>query len=195
MTQTAGAVDIRVQRTREALLTALRELLMERGYERLTIQQIIDRAQVGRATFYAHFQSKEELLEASIDGLATWLKHAWAFAPSGPLGFTLPFFQHLHGHQQIYRTTITRERETTVPRFIRRMLRTLVATDIANRRTPGVSDDTAALATQFVVGSLWSTITWWMNAGPVLSPDEINARFQQMTLPGLDAMIGSATTR
>ena len=58
--------DRRVQRTRELLLDALFALIVERGYERLTIQNLLDRAGVGRATFYAHFESKDELLASSI---------------------------------------------------------------------------------------------------------------------------------
>ena len=58
------APDRRVQRTRMILLDALRTLLMERGYERLTIQAILDRAGVGRATFYTHFKSKDDLVAA-----------------------------------------------------------------------------------------------------------------------------------
>jgi len=58
--------DRRVKRTRELLLDALVHLLMERGYEKLTVQNLLDRAGVGSATFYALFQSKDELLASSI---------------------------------------------------------------------------------------------------------------------------------
>jgi hypothetical protein len=54
--------DRRVQRTRQLLRTALVPLIEENGFEALTVQDIIDRANVGRATFYAHFDKKEDLL-------------------------------------------------------------------------------------------------------------------------------------
>lgn len=53
--------DRRVQRTRELLQNALIELMEERGYNAVTIQDIADRANVGRTTFYLHFNSKDEL--------------------------------------------------------------------------------------------------------------------------------------
>ncbi|ONM48689.1 TetR/AcrR family transcriptional regulator [Nocardia donostiensis] len=57
--------DRRVRRTRDALHRALIELTMERGYERVTVSDIIDRADVGRSTFYAHYRDKDELLFVS----------------------------------------------------------------------------------------------------------------------------------
>ena len=61
--------DRRVQRTRELLRGALFSLIREKGFEVLTVQDIIDRANVGRATFYAHFDNKEDLLLSGFDVL------------------------------------------------------------------------------------------------------------------------------
>jgi AcrR family transcriptional regulator len=54
--------DRRVQRTRELLQKALIELIGERGYDAITIQDIVDHANVGRTTFYLHYTSKDDLL-------------------------------------------------------------------------------------------------------------------------------------
>jgi AcrR family transcriptional regulator len=54
--------DRRVQRTRELLQKTLIDLISERGYDAVTIQDIVDRANVGRTTFYLHYSSKDELL-------------------------------------------------------------------------------------------------------------------------------------
>ena len=54
------APDRRVQRTRKLLQDALMALILEKGYEAVTIQDIIDRANVGRSTFYAHFLDKQQ---------------------------------------------------------------------------------------------------------------------------------------
>lgn len=53
--------DRRVERTRDLLQKALIELIRERGYDSITIQEIVDRANVGRTTFYLHYNSKDEL--------------------------------------------------------------------------------------------------------------------------------------
>jgi AcrR family transcriptional regulator len=61
--------DRRVQKTRKLLQDALIELVAEKGYETVTIQEILDRANVGRSTFYAHFQDKDQLLRSILDRL------------------------------------------------------------------------------------------------------------------------------
>ena len=62
-------VDRRVQKTRKLLQYALIELVAEKGYESVSIQEILDRANVGRSTFYAHFQDKDQLLHSILDRL------------------------------------------------------------------------------------------------------------------------------
>ena len=57
----AKAEDRRVQRTRTLLLDALLDLIAEKGYAAVTVQDIVDRANVGRSTYYAHFLDKREL--------------------------------------------------------------------------------------------------------------------------------------
>src|SRR5688572_21995012 len=63
------ALDRRVQKTRKLLQDALVELVAEKGYEAVTIREILDRANVGRSTFYAHFQDKDQLLHSILEGL------------------------------------------------------------------------------------------------------------------------------
>jgi AcrR family transcriptional regulator len=82
---TAGA-DRRTVRTRRALLTAFIELVLERGYAEIGIGDIVDRADIGRSTFYAHFRSKDELLIASMQWMFDILADATlANAPREPL--------------------------------------------------------------------------------------------------------------
>jgi AcrR family transcriptional regulator len=186
---TTKTLDRRAQRSRELILEALFALMTERGYERLTIQNVIDRAGVGRATFYAHFESKDELLGASIARLRAWLLQERQAAGDPLLGFTLPFFQHLASHSRIYLMTVGRDSETSVERHVRRMLAELVREDLRRRR----SSATAArleLATHHVVGALWSSLTWWMESAEPLPPEELNELFQRLTFPGLATTLG-----
>lgn len=60
-------VDPRVKRTRNLILQAFSELLAEKGFAEITVQDIADRAEVNRATFYAHFPDKYALLQFSIE--------------------------------------------------------------------------------------------------------------------------------
>ena len=185
----ADKIDSRVRQTRAALLGALPALMMERGYERITIQNVLERADVGRATFYAHFDSKDDLLAASVANLHAWLVQAWHTMPDQRLGFTLPLFEHLASHGAMYEKSVARPSEVSVERHFRQMLITLVRDDLAKRR--GQGDISAReLAIQYVVGALWSIIVWWMAGGMHLPPVVINALFQRLALPGLDVTLG-----
>src|SRR3972149_751590 len=66
---TQNVLDRRVQKTRKLLQDALIELVAEKGYESVTIQEILDKANVGRSTFYSHFQDKDQLLHSILDRL------------------------------------------------------------------------------------------------------------------------------
>ena len=62
-------LDRRVQKTRKLLQDALIELVAEKGYEAVTIQEILDQANVGRSTFYLHFQDKDQLMHSILGRL------------------------------------------------------------------------------------------------------------------------------
>src|SRR5215213_8734136 len=62
-------LDRRVQKTRKLLQDALIELVAEKGYESVTVQEILEKGNVGRSTFYAHFQDKEHLLHSILERL------------------------------------------------------------------------------------------------------------------------------
>jgi len=64
-----NVLDRRVQKTRKLLQDALIELVAEKGYESVTVREILDKANVGRSTFYAHFQDKDQLLHSILDRL------------------------------------------------------------------------------------------------------------------------------
>ncbi len=59
-------LDPRVKRTRSLILTAFESLLAEKGFEAISVQDVTDKAQINRATFYAHFQDKYALLDFFI---------------------------------------------------------------------------------------------------------------------------------
>jgi AcrR family transcriptional regulator len=66
--------DRRIERTQQLLRGALRSLIQEKSFEALTVQEIIDRANIGRATFYSHFDNKDDLLASGFEDLRASLK-------------------------------------------------------------------------------------------------------------------------
>lgn len=57
-------MDRRQKKTRQAIFDAFTRLLQEENYSKITIQQLIERADIGRTTFYSHFETKDDLLKA-----------------------------------------------------------------------------------------------------------------------------------
>jgi AcrR family transcriptional regulator len=90
-------VDRRVVRTRRALGDALMRLLRERSLESITVQDVLDAAGVGRATFYGHFRGKQDLLLSHFESVMAWMdaklrlmgpnRGAW---PQWPSSFRTP---------------------------------------------------------------------------------------------------------
>ena len=104
---TAAAPDRRVRRTRKLLHDAFISLAIEKGYEKTTIQDILDRADVGRSTFYVHYPDKEALLTASFDEMHEQLERQLADVPAtSPVDVALPaalLFEHAYRNQRVYR--------------------------------------------------------------------------------------------
>jgi hypothetical protein len=76
-----------------------------------------------------------------------------------------------------------------VERKMRRTLADLVREDLKSRQSAGQSAVATDLAVQYVVGALWSVVTWWMDYRVPLPPEEMNTIFRQLTFPGVDATL------
>src|SRR5438876_9754476 len=112
-------MDRRVQRTRQLLQDALIAMVIEKGYDATTVQDIIDRANVGRATFYAHFPDKQTLLTSRLEDLRVLLTERRRQAP-GPLGFSRAMVEHARSHLALYRAVGARESGAVIVQLIHR---------------------------------------------------------------------------
>lgn len=84
--------DSRAQRTRMAVFGAFRDLVLSRRYDDIRVADIIDRAVVGRSTFYEHFNSKDDVLLTSIEPLFAVLADIPKGADSEKVRFVLAHF-------------------------------------------------------------------------------------------------------
>src|SRR5438552_14100336 len=151
--------DRRVQRTRALLQDALMALMVERGYEATTVQDIIDRANVGRATFYAHFADKETLLVSRLEDLRAMLAHQQQRARG--LGFSLPMLEHARAHLPLYGAIVGRTSGAFVLQRIHRIIADLAALDL---KTLGLkaTPERPGLATEYIAGAFMAVPTWWV---------------------------------
>lgn len=185
-------IDRRVQKTLLSLHQALIALILEKGYDATTVKNIIDRANVGRTTFYAHYLGKEQLLQAGLDDLGKVLRAQQQAArlqdPSGEtrLSFSMPFFVHAHDYKAVYRAMVGKHAGAVVTARLRTVLATLVEDDL--RSAPSCAHTSALpheAVVQFVVGSVMSVLTWWVDEPKEFNAQQVDAIFRCMTLPAL----------
>lgn len=182
-------IDRRVQKTLHSLHQALIALILEKGYDAITIKDIIDKANVGRSTFYAHYDSKEALLESGLVDLRKLLSshqklHSDELNDGLRLSFSLALFEHAHGYRDVYRAMVGKHAGTVVIGRMHNLLSELVKREMGSARTIAfASDIPTSVAIQYVVGSLLSVLTWWVDDKSNLSPAEVDSIFRRLTLP------------
>jgi AcrR family transcriptional regulator len=189
--------DLRVQRTQQLLRTALVSLIEEKGFEALTVQDIIDRANVGRATFYAHFDNKEDLLASGLDGLRAVLKELQrqahmrtASSDERLFAFSHEMFAHIAEYRKVFRAMVGKRSGALVQQLLQKIVVDLVRDDL--KATVGRGDDRSAPAeavVQFVTGGFFAIAMLWAAGRLPLSVEEVNALFRRLAMPGVRATL------
>jgi AcrR family transcriptional regulator len=193
---TGKRADRRVQRTRRLLHEALLSLIHEKRYEVIMVQEILDRADIGRSTFYMHFKDKDELLFSGLENVNILVKSAQAAtSPDSPseriIGFSLAMFEHANQYRAVHRALLGSDAEAVVRRYIHSVLSNVIGGEIQNqlqRRKRGKFTVSAELLTHFLVSTYISTLIWWLSSKNPLPPKEINAAYRQLVLPCLTSI-------
>jgi AcrR family transcriptional regulator len=187
----AKPTDRRVQRTRKLLQDALIAMVIEKGYEATTVQDIIDRANVGRATFYAHFADKQTLLASRLEDLRTLLAQRQQQAP-GTLAFGLAMLEHARDHLPLYQSIVGRESGAFVLNRLHRTVADLASVDLKALGFTRASEQ-RELALQYVSGAFMAVLTWWLERGAKLTPREVDGIFRRLLMQGLAAELGAGS--
>ena len=187
--------DRRVQRTRRLLHKALMSRVLEKKYESITVQEILDRADVGRSTFYTHFQDKDELLVSGFENVKNLLHSAQA-AGSGSvgktyeriIGFSLAMFEHANEYRSVNRALLGSNAEAIVRRQIHAALAGVISQEVRREMQEGKRANypvSAELLTHFLVSTYISVLTWWLKSRNPIPPEDINAAYRHLVLPCL----------
>ncbi len=180
-----GGDDRRVRRTRSALSDALVALIVERGWDGFSVQDLCERADVGRSTFYTHFADKEEVLGAGLEALARDLRSRLADSGGArPLGFSRGLFEHAHQHKRAFRAFVGRRSWHVLQRKFREMLADLFREDLAAVVPAGVRRDGLVA---FLAGAFFELLIWSLEAKHAPTAEEVDALFQEFAAPVLGA--------
>jgi AcrR family transcriptional regulator len=184
--------DRRVRRTRELLRRALLELILEKGYDRITVRDILDRADVGRSTFYAHYRDKDELLLAGFEDVHTAI-HAERDAAEAGRTTESPFlepllamFSHVGEHRHFWEALSRKGGADVITRILRRSVDELVREHL-RARFPEAAQDPTRLepAIRFTAGACMGMLVWWLDTGDPMTSEEIHAMYARLATIGV----------
>jgi AcrR family transcriptional regulator len=188
---TKRPIDRRVARTRAMLQKAHVSLILEKGYEATTVEDICEAANVGRSTFYAHYTSRDDLRRSGLEHLRKELvdRQKEVLAASGDirdrsLAFSLTMFEHAKDHIDLYRALVGGRGGTLALGTIRRILADLVRNELVATGDKSV-DISRELVVQYVVGAFMAVMTWWLDGGAKLPPRRIDAMFRRLATEGI----------
>lgn len=170
--------DRRVRRTRHALFLALMELMTTTKYDAITVRDIIDRADVGRSTFYAHFANKDELLSSSIDDLGASLI-AHSAAEGEPFAFAAGMLRHVATHVSIYENLTADTHGVWVLASMTDVVADVVSHDLRRSRLPHRDDPALA---RFIAGGFFEMLRGWLESGASAPVAEVAAAFRTMAV-------------
>jgi AcrR family transcriptional regulator len=194
--------DRRVSRTRRQLREALMSLILEKGYDAVTVEDITARADLGRTTFYLHYKDKEELLLESIDAIANDLKaqvdllagaHGQTAVQPRPIHLA---FHHAAEHADLYRIILQGEGATKTATRIRRTISSgviefLEARAESSQGSPAPPPVIQMIADYFA-SALLGYLTWWLEEGTPDTPDAVADRFLDLFFNGALEMLSRA---
>jgi AcrR family transcriptional regulator len=191
--KSAAQEDRRTQRTQQDLMDALLDLLSVKHYDAISVKDIIEKANVGRSTFYAHYQTKDDLLKCGFERALDILLDQIVFDET-ERNLTLdttPLFRHAQGHAKLFRTlawgsgfeVITTQGQAAL------------CAKILPRLSPFASSMGPTAVPQSILayslaGSILLLLKWWLENDMPNSPETMDGFFQQLIMPGIRSTLG-----
>ena len=184
--------DRRSQRTYHLVSSAFAELLVEKPYDEILVQDILDRADIGRTTFYAHYFDKEDVLnsivEQELEILTRQIVHSTARQRVVP---SLELFEHAYHSENLQFRVLMQSRAS---KFLWKALQAALCQAIepalctlcAERRSPPIP---LPVVSQYLAGTFLTLLKWWVAADMPYPPEQMENIFQQLALPGVWAML------
>jgi len=185
--------DRRIQRTRKLLQDALLSLILEKGYEAVTVQDVIDRANVGRSTFYAHFQDKEDLLLSGFEHLRTQLEEHLRNKPGtvdSPWTLSLSMFQHAQEYRRVYKAFVGEKGSHTMLGHAQKYLMAFIGEHLKTQTSPKKKGKIPLeILTFYIVNTLTALMAWWLDNDVPYSAEQMNDYYRQLVQPEADAIL------
>lgn len=182
-------MDRRQKKTREAIFRAFTVLLSKRNYHQITVQDILDVADVGRTTFYAHFETKEYLLRdlcADLFGhiIDTALGQASCVCGDTEDSVFLHLVRHLQQNDRGVLSLLSSENDGLFLDYFRGEVCRLVELTYGSRLTADLPRD---FLVRHIAATFVQTVQWWLSGDCTRTPEEVTACFLAVITPLLES--------
>jgi AcrR family transcriptional regulator len=184
MTDTKTELDRRVLKTKAALRDAMLSLMAPKGWDEMTIQEICNAANVGRSTFYVHYQSKDDLLSEGINDLRDMLAGQGAKLDGPGLQFLAGLLEHMAEQREVFKAAIGHRSAHGVARRFKEMVFRLVEIELKRQRHPAAKSPWVA---RFVAGGIVDAMAWWVDAPTPPSIKDMERELDQLARAALEA--------
>lgn len=193
--------DRRSQRTYNLVNAAFAELLSEKAYDEIVVQDILDRANIGRTTFYAHYFDKEDVLESMTTQILLLFTQQITFTATNQRVIpSLELFEHIYQSHNQHMRALMRGRagqplweamQTALGQVIEPALYKLCAERSSSPPEPVTTPGAVPVpvVSEYLAGAFITLLKWWLAADMPYPPAQMEAIFQQLTMPGVLAML------
>ena len=183
-------MDSRVARTRDVLGDAMIALMLEKPFEEITVQQVLDRAGVARSTFYTHYRDKDDLFlsdaEEFFEALATSVSRDEK--DSNRIAPVCEFFSHVADMREFSRAVVTSGKAHELIQLGRGVFARAVDERLASMpRAHGIAPERRAAVAHAFAGAMFSMLEWWVDRQERPSPAEMDALFHKLVWSGITA--------
>ncbi|MFM1653533.1 TetR/AcrR family transcriptional regulator [Brevibacillus sp. B_LB10_24] len=185
--------DLRILRTKQSIRKAFYELIQEKGYEAITIQDIADRAMINRNTFYLHYQNKPDLLDTCMNELLSELKDAVVLCPISMNPFSISILEtvmqtvleHISRNTTFYYAMLIEENR--IYQF-RVKMENIIRDKLNGGWNPAQGNSlltiSKELLLEYLVSSFMGIVIWWIKNEKPLPADEVSSQFSRIVAYG-----------
>ena len=179
-------MDRRQRKTREAIFCALTELLSKKDFNHITVGEIIEKADVGRATFYAHFETKDFLLQELCKDLFCHIfdatehghtDHHHMFECDAPDSVFLHLFRHLLKNDNHILDLLSCQNNDLFLTYFKNQLQSVVLSQLPQFETRKSEKLPEAFWIDHICATFIDTLRWWIDNGMKETPETITEYF------------------
>jgi len=179
-------MDRRIRKTRESIFNAFTELLAKKDFNKITIGEIIEAADIGRATFYSHFETKDFLLKEFCEELFCHIfdtenhtkhEHRHIFDCNSSNSVFLHLFEHLQKNDNNILALLSSQNNELFLKYFRSNLEVLVEQNLFLFKHQKAKDIPEVFWKNHITSTYIETIKWWLSNGMKESPEIITEYF------------------